>query len=185
MYEIGVEGWLNPKGAVDYGGRYKQLNELLLAACRNDQDDVVNDIIQSPDSVDLNFTDGVGNSALHYCAMYGGLNCLEILAEQDGINVNLQNRIEGNTALHLAVQYKDDPDVGLAIVETLLEFDGINLQVQNKNGQTPMDLVDKGNEDMLELLRGAIAAGEVNDSDIPDDDDDEDEDEDDEPSDED
>lgn len=46
---------------------------------------------------------------------------MEILVNVRGINVNQRNNVEKNTPLHLAAQYKDDPEVASAITELLLE----------------------------------------------------------------
>jgi hypothetical protein len=49
--------------------KYKDFNslpdELLLAACKNDQDDMLDDIFKEG-SYDINFRDGAGNTAAHY-----------------------------------------------------------------------------------------------------------------------
>lgn len=54
-------------------------------------------------------------------AQFGSLNCLELLLKVPGININLQNNKEGNTPLHLAVQYTEDPEVALSMVDALLD----------------------------------------------------------------
>lgn len=41
------------------------LDELMLAACRNDQEDLLNEVI-SQGNCDPNFVDGAGNTAAHY-----------------------------------------------------------------------------------------------------------------------
>ncbi len=51
------------------------------------------------------------------------MTCLEILVDVPGINVNKQNIKEGNTPLHLAVQYEEDPEVALSIVNILLDVE--------------------------------------------------------------
>jgi histidinol phosphatase-like enzyme len=42
-----------------------QLDDLMLAACRNDQDEMLEDIFKEGE-FDINHQDGVGDSALHY-----------------------------------------------------------------------------------------------------------------------
>jgi uncharacterized protein len=42
------------------------LDEQLLAACKSDQDDIVEDVLSQKGTFDINFADGVGNTALHY-----------------------------------------------------------------------------------------------------------------------
>lgn len=42
-------------------------DEIMLAACRNDQDDVLEDLLMTKgDQLDVNFTDSIGDTALHY-----------------------------------------------------------------------------------------------------------------------
>lgn len=57
----------------------------------------------------------------HCRAKYGALNCMEILVNLDDINVNIQNKMQKETPLHKAVQYRDDPDLALSMVDLLLE----------------------------------------------------------------
>ncbi|KAG2228830.1 hypothetical protein INT48_007081 [Thamnidium elegans] len=40
-------------------------DDLLLAACRNDQDEMLEDVLKERD-VDINHADGLGDTALHY-----------------------------------------------------------------------------------------------------------------------
>lgn len=54
-------------------------------------------------------------------ARFGSLSCLELLLRVPGINLNLKNIKEGNTPLHLAVQYNEDPEVALSMVDALLD----------------------------------------------------------------
>ncbi|KAG0169778.1 hypothetical protein DFQ28_002921 [Apophysomyces sp. BC1034] len=152
-------------------------NELMLAACRNDQDEMLEDILKE-DDYDINFTDGVGDTAAHYAAQFGALICLEILVTVKNIKLNAKNRVEGNTPLHKAVLYNDDPDIALAMVDVLLEA-GADPRIENKDKQTPVMLVNPKNDDMKELFDQALAGYEMHDSDIADDekyDDDEDDD---------
>lgn len=46
------------------------LDDLMLAACRNDQDEMLEDIFKEGD-FDINHTDALGDSALHYA--YGNM----------------------------------------------------------------------------------------------------------------
>ncbi|KAI9270790.1 ankyrin repeat-containing domain protein [Phascolomyces articulosus] len=95
-------------------------NERMLAACRNDQDDLLQVILNASD-IDINFSDAIGDTALHYAASFGSVECMEILVNRNGINLNAKNRIEKNTPLHKAVQYEDEKDIALAMVDLLLE----------------------------------------------------------------
>jgi len=50
------------------------------------------------------------------------LTAVELLLEQPNIDVNLQNKLEFDTPLHKAVQYKDDPSVALEIGNYLKKY---------------------------------------------------------------
>lgn len=56
-----------------------------------------------------------------YRAKHGALNCLEKLVNHDGIDLDIKNTVEGDTPLHKAVVYDEDPEIALALVELLLE----------------------------------------------------------------
>ncbi|KAL1935694.1 hypothetical protein VTP01DRAFT_4834 [Rhizomucor pusillus] len=143
-------------------------NEIMLAACRNDQDDVLEDLLMTKgDQLDVNFTDSIGDTALHYAAKYGALNCMEILVNLDDINVNIQNKMQKETPLHKAVQYRDDPDLALSMVDLLLEA-GADPKIENRDRATPLMLVDPKDDDMKDLLERATAGYQVDDSDIAD-----------------
>lgn len=49
------------------------------------------------------------------------MTCLEVLVEVPEININKQNKKEGNTPLHLAVLYEEDFEVALSMVNILLD----------------------------------------------------------------
>ncbi|KAF9896830.1 hypothetical protein BX616_006678, partial [Lobosporangium transversale] len=96
-------------------------NELLIAACREDNLEMLEQVLSSDhSSYDINHTDAFGNSALHYAAKYGSQGCLEVLMYYDGINVNVTNNSEGDTPLHKAAGYQD-PEVALDMVQHLIK----------------------------------------------------------------
>lgn len=54
-------------------------------------------------------------------AKAGAIGCLEILVNLDDIELDVQNRLEGDTPLHKAVQYQtEDVEMATAMVELLL-----------------------------------------------------------------
>ncbi|KAI8994812.1 ankyrin repeat-containing domain protein [Pilobolus umbonatus] len=137
-------------------------NDLMLAACRNDQDEMLEDILGEGD-FDINHRDGRGDTALHYVAKYGSLSCLEILLKVPGINVNMRNK-QGNTPLHLAVQYEDDYEVALNMVDLLIDA-GADPRIENDAKSTVATYVMGRNDDMKELIDQAMAGYEMGDSD--------------------
>lgn len=51
----------------------------------------------------------------------GSIGCLEALVNHDEVDLDIQNRIEGDTPLHLAVQFANmEHDMGFAMVDLLL-----------------------------------------------------------------
>ncbi|KAG0072493.1 hypothetical protein BGZ93_009739 [Podila epicladia] len=114
-------------------------NELLMAACKQDNLDILEEVLSSDaSSFDINHTDGLGNSALHYAAQHGSTECLEILLYYDGIDVDKINRIEGDTPLHKAAGYSD-PEIALEMVRTLING-GASPKILNKLKQTAGDV---------------------------------------------
>ncbi|OBZ87063.1 hypothetical protein A0J61_04893 [Choanephora cucurbitarum] len=139
-------------------------NDLLLAACRNDQDEMLEDVLKEPE-VNVNYADPLGDTALHYAARFGSLTCLEILLSQPGIEVNSRNLKEGNTPLHLAVQYEEDPEVALSMVSALLDA-GADPRIKNKANSSVADYVMGRTDDMRDLIDQGLRGYDMdNDSD--------------------
>ncbi|CAJ0897623.1 128_t:CDS:2, partial [Entrophospora sp. SA101] len=92
-------------------------NELLLVAAKQDSEEILDEIFSESSTYDINYSDGIGNTALHYASKFGSLSVIEKLLNQPGIKIDQKNRLEGNTPLHQAVEYKDDPSVSYEIVD--------------------------------------------------------------------
>ncbi|KAL7319689.1 hypothetical protein PS15m_002796 [Mucor circinelloides] len=137
-------------------------NDLMLAACRNDLDEMLEDIFKEGD-FDINHTDDLGDTALHYTARFGSLTCMELLLKVPNINVNLKNKKEGNTPLHLAVQYEEDPEVALNMVDILIDA-GADPRIQNNAKSTVEDYVVGRNDDMRDLIDRAVAGYDMEDN---------------------
>ncbi|KAG0061575.1 hypothetical protein BGZ89_011326 [Linnemannia elongata] len=142
-------------------------NELLVAACKEDNLDLLEEVLSADaSSFDINHTDGLGNAALHYAARHGSTGCLEILLYYDGINVNVINRIEGETPLHKAAAYPD-PEIALEMVQILING-GASTKVQNKMKQTPADKAPSDTHaEVKEFLENAALGAMVDSRDIP------------------
>ncbi|KAF9133566.1 hypothetical protein BGX30_012227 [Mortierella sp. GBA39] len=142
-------------------------NELLVAACKEDNLDMLEEVLSADaSSFDVNHTDGLGNAALHYAARHGSTGCLEILLYYDGINVNVINRIEGEAPLHKAAAYSD-PEIALEMVQILVNG-GATLTVQNKLKQIPADKAPSDTHaEVKEFLENAALGAKVDLRDIP------------------
>ncbi len=83
-------------------------DQRLLFAARTDNLDLLNEVLAGPaGSFDVNFQDGLGMTALHYAAGSCAVNVLPELLEQE-VDVDLHNRLEGNTPLHEAIKIENE-----------------------------------------------------------------------------
>ncbi|EPQ60072.1 ankyrin [Gloeophyllum trabeum ATCC 11539] len=142
-------------------------NERLLAAARLDNEDMLLDVFEKG-GFDINFQDGLGNTALHYAASNGSLDVLEHILSHEECDVDPINRLEKATPLHLAVQI-EDPEVRKAVVESLLEA-GADVTIKDKNGDTAADLLKPEDTEIRALFRKAQAQKSVSRDDIASDD---------------
>lgn len=145
-------------------------NERLLAAARQDNEEMLLEVFEQG-GFDINFQDGLGNTALHYAASLGNLTVLEHILSHEDCDVDPINRIQKATPLHLALVI-NDPGSRQAVVESLLDA-GADTSIKDKNGDTAMDLVSPADEDIRAMIRRAQAEAAVSQDDIVDEDDDE------------
>lgn len=91
--------------------------QVLLGAARSNNLDLLKECLSTRSSPDLiNAVDSVGNTALHNAARYGCLECLDYLLDQDGLDLDVANRMDGDTPLHLAIRYsKEEAEAALEI----------------------------------------------------------------------
>ncbi|KIJ54234.1 hypothetical protein M422DRAFT_221764 [Sphaerobolus stellatus SS14] len=155
-------------------------NERLLFGARTDNEELVLEVFEDPDSFDINYQDGLGNTALHYAAQCASTSVLEHLLTYDGCDVDFQNRLEGNTPLHAAVKYIEDPEERNYVVESLLDA-GADTKIKDKNGDVIYDIITSSNKELDDALKAAIRRAEAEASiapgDIANDDEDDDDDE--------
>ncbi|KAG0373608.1 hypothetical protein BGX24_011471 [Mortierella sp. AD032] len=142
-------------------------NERLAAACKEDNLDLLEEVLEADASTfDVNHTDALGNAALHYAARHGSTGCLEILLYYDGIDVNVINRIEGETPLHKAAAYSD-PEIALDMAQILVNG-GASTKLKNKLKQTPADKAPSDTHaEVKEFLENVALASMVDLRDIP------------------
>ncbi|KAK9453255.1 ankyrin repeat-containing domain protein [Dipodascopsis uninucleata] len=143
-------------------------SELLLEASRRNNVDLLQEVLgindnnreASPSTAELinSAVDPLGNTALHLAALNGSYECLDILLDIEGVEVEPVNRLEGNTPLHNAVIYsEEEPEHGFAVVEMLIDA-GSDPRIRNKMKEKPIDLVHPTNPDLRRLLQGAELA---------------------------
>ncbi|KAL0573159.1 hypothetical protein V5O48_008790 [Marasmius crinis-equi] len=124
---------------------------------------------------DINFQDGLGNTALHNAVANGSVDVLEHILSHDECDVDPINRTDKETPLHLAVKL-DNAELRAHIVESLLEADltvdgCLYLRIKNKYGETALDFVKPGDDTTKNLIRKANAQSYVDTADIANDDD--------------
>jgi len=139
-------------------------DERLLAAARSDNEDLLLEVFNSEKDFDINFQDGLGNTALHYAASHGSTDVLEHILSHEDCDVDPINRLEKATPLHLALQIGDQA-LRRHVVESLLDA-GADTTIKDKNGDTPMALLSSRDNDLRDLMRKAQAQAAVSADDI-------------------
>lgn len=84
---------------------------------------------------------------------------LDILLDQEGLEVDPLDRLDGDTPLHKAVRYVNELErsqwqAGAAVVELLLDA-GADPRVRNKAKLKPFELVDPRNTTLRTMLQHA------------------------------
>ncbi|MCJ1480964.1 hypothetical protein MMC06_001120 [Schaereria dolodes] len=139
--------------------------ELLLEACRRNNTSLLSEVFSAHPSPTetahlLNTaTDGIGNYCLHIAASYGSYDALDHLLDQEGLEVDPIDRLEGDTPLHKAIRFvnglsKSDWEAGSSLVDLLLDA-GADPRIRNKAKLKPMELVDPRNTELRATLQKA------------------------------
>lgn len=85
-------------------------------------------------------------------------DALEELVDHEGVDVDPEDKLEGDTPLHKAVRYtnkgQEEWEDGYRLVELLLEA-GSDPNIRNKAKLLPRDLVDPRNEELRRRLQQA------------------------------
>lgn len=109
--------------------------ELLLEACRRNNTTLLTEVLSTPPlssnpSTIAKFlnttTDALGASALHVAAQYGSYEVLDTILDQEGVEIDGQERREGDTCLHRAVRFanelrQEEWERGRAVVDILVD----------------------------------------------------------------
>lgn len=109
--------------------------EQLMESCRRNNTELLSHLLASkplhhnPDTTAkfLNTTtDALGASALHVAAQYGSYEVLDMILDQEGVEIDGQERRDGDTCLHKAVRYcnglaKGEWEEGKAVVDILVD----------------------------------------------------------------
>lgn len=109
--------------------------EQLIEACRRNNTTLLTEVLEAPplsskaDSIAkfLNTTtDALGASALHVAAQYGSYEVLDHILDQEGVEIDGQERRDGDTCLHKAVRFANDggmerKEESRAVVDILID----------------------------------------------------------------
>ncbi|KAJ7894547.1 ankyrin repeat-containing domain protein [Mycena leptocephala] len=144
-------------------------NERLLAAARADNEEMLLEVFEQG-GFDINFQDGLGNTALHNAVSHGSTDVIEHILSHEECDVDPINRTEKATPLHLAVRL-EDPELRKYIVESLLDA-GADTRIKDKNGDTALDTLSENDTEIRALIRKAQAQASVSQDDVASDDDD-------------
>ncbi|KAJ7729086.1 ankyrin repeat-containing domain protein [Mycena maculata] len=147
-------------------------NERLLAAARTDNEEMLLEVFEQG-GFDINFQDGLGNTALHNAVSHGSTDVLEHILSHEECDVDPINRLDKATPLHLAVRL-EDLELRKYVVDSLLEA-GADTRIKDKNGDTVSDLLstDEADAEIRALIRKSQAQASVSQDDVASDDDDE------------
>jgi ankyrin repeat protein len=125
----------------------------LLMACLKDQVEVVRELLDNGVSAD--HANSVGQSALHICAWWGRVECMELLfAAQRSVIVHAGNRLTGATPLHCSIQSSQAAlrkPQRLRCIDLLLQH-GADPTKLDLLGRTPVEYLDDEDIDRTEIL---------------------------------
>ncbi|GAA5835888.1 hypothetical protein JCM9279_002132 [Rhodotorula babjevae] len=152
-------------------------NERIVFAAKQDAVDMIDEILNGDDSAyDLNYQDGLGNTALHYAVSGPSPEVLTLLLDLEPVDVDLQNRLDRATPLHLAVKLENEA-ARQGVVDMLLEA-GADPNLKDRYGRKPAEYLhpDRSEADkaIQQAIRVALAdrimGGTKNNADLADDD---------------
>merc|ERR1739841_32315 len=128
-------------------------SEQLIYAAKNDDDTLINSILSSCSAETVNKSDGLGNTPLHYAALTPSPDALDALLDSEHTDVDLRNRLDGDTPLHCAcrithVQARE------YCVTALLDA-GADPRIKNKHAQLPSEFI-RGQSEEDESLKARI-----------------------------
>jgi len=119
--------------------------------------------------------DGIGMGVLHLAALNGNYEILDMLLDQEGLEIDEPDRMEGDTALHKSVRFSNGLDAkeweyGKQIVDILIDA-GCDPRIRNKAKLKPVELVDPRNKELRSTFQRAEYSMQVGDDVVNGDDD--------------
>eukprot|EP00033_Pygsuia_biforma_P001817 GCRY01002031.1.p1 GENE.GCRY01002031.1~~GCRY01002031.1.p1 ORF type:complete len:141 (-),score=23.82 GCRY01002031.1:125-547(-) len=120
--------------------------EFFLEAAKRGDAESLQDYLTS--SVNITFTDTLGNSALHWASSAGHLDCVMVLLKSKAFDVNSTNNLK-ETPLH-AASWRMRAEVVKALLAA-----GADSSATNADGKTPLDLIR--DDDTSEVFQAYFA----------------------------
>lgn len=134
-----LERYIQDVGQFDFESQPPPEWDLILSASRQNQHERVRGMIEVG-NVPASHGNALGQTSLHICAMWGSLDCMEVLIEH-GADTNAANMLNGDTPLHIAVSSnKTSADVKKKLVNVLVEA-GADPDLRDYGGKAPADLL--------------------------------------------
>jgi ankyrin repeat protein len=121
-------------------------NNLCALIQNNDIENLKEIFLKSPSYI--NITDCYGNTLMHYAILYEKPDIIKLLCNYPPINLNINNKNEGNTAMHLIfmvthnISNFDNLINILDIIAIFIHLKG-NLRTVNNYGKTPIYYFEK------------------------------------------
>lgn len=111
-------------------------DKLLIHAARTDNVQLFTSVTMAEPRVpyDVNFADGIGNTALHYACAQASIQVIDALLDEE-VDVDVRNRLEGNTPLHEACRVEHEEARNWIVSE--LFSAGADPRIRNAAGLTP------------------------------------------------
>ncbi|WFD04983.1 hypothetical protein MVES1_000308 [Malassezia vespertilionis] len=149
----------------------------LLLAAQTDNVELAESILDAdpPIAYDINFTDGIGNTALHYACENISADVLDRLLNEE-VDVDVQNTLAGDTPLHVACRVANE-EARNWLVSELLEA-GAPTETKNHAGLRAVDTIVGAKADtelgkkLIDMLTVTRAEAQLGADDIAYDDDD-------------
>ncbi|GAA6002300.1 ankyrin repeat-containing protein ANK1 [Rhodotorula paludigena] len=153
-------------------------NHRLIYAANTDSEEMLLEVLNGSEPFDVNYQDGLGQTALHYAASSPSPDALQLLLDRDDTDVDLQNRLDRATPLHLAVKLEHEA-ARQGVIEMLLDA-GADPSLKDIHGLKVQDYLHPDRSDVDKAIQHAIRValsertmgGVSNNADLANDDDD-------------
>lgn len=89
-------------------------SQVAIGAARSDNVSLLREVVESSGVAFVSEArDAIGNTLLQVACRHGSLECVDYLLDRDGLDVDAANRLDGDTALHLACRYAKNENRGI------------------------------------------------------------------------